>query len=274
MNTSNEINQLAGDETGTAINLTMKQLNDTRMAIDEKEARPATVAMATCVTDEKTRAKKLTTNVSITSKSISKKNPSIGEISIGAFTASFSASGSNLFTDVNSMQNNYLMLSGELHGEADEDDDLEEEEADNDGNSERVMLGNSKCKKAVKTNASYTSDYENTSTKVNEPDRESASNRGLAGGSINSTYMNSGGVKHANETLSIETHVSTNRGGHTTAKNVKQNDVADVKSTYTLSSCNEKPALTSVHDHDTYSLSMLSEKSINPSVTALAGSIK
>ena len=244
------LNNNLGDETGTAINLTMRQLNDTKMTITNEEESSVS----------NTKIKKFMTATSLTSKTTSnnKKNPSIGEISIGAFTASFSASGSNLYTDVNSMQNN---------GQHYDEEDNEEEE--DDENSEDAMLKN-KSNKA--NNASYTSEYENNTKIINDTDRdrESASNRGIASGSINSNYMN----KNRNETLSIGANSNFMPTIGDVNSQSKTEVKLDLKSTYTLNSCNEKPVLTSINDNDTYSLSMLSEKSINPSVTALAGSIK
>ena len=163
-----------------------------------------------------------------------------------------------MYTDVNSMQTN---------GQHYDEEDNEEEE--DDENSEDAMLKN-KSNKA--NNASYTSEYENNTKIINDTDRdrESSSNRGIASGSINSNYMN----KNRNETLSIGANSNFMPTIDDVNSQSKTEVKLDLKSTYTLNSCNEKPVLTSINDNDTYSLSMLSEKSINPSVTALAGSIK
>jgi E3 ubiquitin-protein ligase RNF19A len=167
-------------------------------------------------------------------------NPSIGDISIGAYTTSFSASlsGSNLYQDDEDVNSNN-----------------EEEESQDDNNDDDEQ-----------SNINTNSDSASNSKMLN--DHDSASNIALAGGSIKLTT--NGGVIGDDDNQSRQT----------------QNEKLDVKSTTSNNLYEKQISFTShnmnmngninVYDNknDTYSISMISQKSANPSVIALAGSVK
>jgi hypothetical protein len=224
---------LADDETGTAINLlTMKQLISDGASTTTTSPNAASNRQV----DENLskKSKKLTTNYSIgggggsKATHASQKNPSIGEISIGqsigAFTTSFSASGSNLFNaDLNSMQNNFYLSS-------DHQLSLNREVSIGSGSKEAKIL-----KSISKLNADKEENF-------------------------------SGQKEDANNLRMREQNLKNK-------ESLDSDIVTDLKSNYTLNSCNERN-FNSVNVQTNDSVSMLSERSINPSVSALAGSIK
>lgn len=93
-------------------------------------------------------------------------------------------------------------------------------------------------------------------------DRDSASNRALAGD------LGTVGNKHSTNSSSVRLNFDKK------SLNKDESDYKmDVKSNYTINSY-EKTVSSLMADADAYSVSILSEKSINPSVAALVGSIK
>jgi hypothetical protein len=129
--------------------------------------------------------------------------------------------------------------------------DNDEEESDEDDNDEKS--------KYSKNNASFNTFEDENNLKINDGDRDSASNRAIAGSSMNIDCSN---LKLAN--------FNSNQNNGSQSNKL---DRADLKSNYTINSY-EKNVLSMTNDADTLSVSMLSEKSMNPSVVPLTGSIK
>ena len=140
-----------------------------------------------------------------------KMNPSIGEMSIGAYT--------------------YTSLSADIMDVDDDDDD--DDEADDEHNN---------------VNKKYEDEDEASNFQY---DQENCSTKAIVSGSINKYSI------ETNKQIGNSTSIIKNELFSDCKKSMK----IDSKSNY------ERPV-------DTYSVSIVSEKSINPSVTALAGSLK
>lgn len=195
-----------------------------------------------------------TTNT--TSNNNNNNNPSIGDISIGAYTTSFSASlsGSNLYDE-----------------EGGDDDNGEEVEEDEEEARHHTL-------ELVKTSDDDDDDDEEdvqTNLNIDLKDRDSASNIGIAGGSIKSE-------SHTSRILHAHHHHNNNAisAGNKNNNNNNSGEKMEVKSTTTTISfdfSNKNVNASNVKsnvENDTKSISMISQKSANPSVIALAGSVK
>ncbi len=143
-----------------------------------------------------------------------KMNPSIGEMSIGAYT------NTSLSADI-------------MDVDDDDDDDDEDEEVDDEHNN---------------VNKKYEDEDDASNFQY---DQENCSTKAIASGSIKK-YSIESNKQPENSISIIRNELFSDR---------KKSMKIDSKSNY------ERPV-------DTYSVSIVSEKSINPSVTALAGSLK
>ena len=177
-------------------------------------------------------------------------NPSIGDISIGAYTTSFSASlsGSNLYQD-------------------DDDDDDEDENVNSDNEEDSQDDGNDDDD--VQSNINTNSDSASNSKMMN--DHDSASNIALAGGSIKLTG-NGEGLGGDNESRQTQNEKLDVRS---TTMSTNSNNLFERNTSFNNNNMNMNHNINlNDNKNDTYSISMISQKSANPSVMALAGSVK